>query len=329
MPKKNRTDDAVNSLSRIVQIKQRLLDGEELTIRELSETYGKHPETIKKDLSIIRNELSHKLVELSYDRSRKSYRLLGTNADNHLISALTILMVLYGCRALSTEEMQKLEQHVVQNFSENVQLRLKKYTSSFRFHYKPILDKNIMGVIRDVFNCIMEQRILRVEYVTIMKELEIYELQPYTLMFNEGYFYLAAIPKDSEQQQFKIYRIDQIVAYTVVKERFEANLHGTRYFKPGEFVNFSFLMHYGDFNTTIRLKMRPFIVSYFLAKFPVNRFISQTEEWITYECTVAYEDSALFWIFSERQWVEVLLPLSLRDKMRKTLAEMTEMYKLK
>ncbi|WP_171655713.1 helix-turn-helix transcriptional regulator [Paenibacillus foliorum] len=326
MPKSADSTDSVNSLSRIVQIKQRLLDGEELTLQELCDAYGKHAETIKKDISIIRNELAHKPIEIEYNRLRKSYRLLGSESENHFISALTVLMVLYGCRALSTEEMQRLESYVTDSFSPQVQQRLKKYTGSFRFHYKPILNKNILGTIEDLFRCIVEQHPLSITYLTILKEIEHHELLPYTLMFNEGYFYLAALPVGEPLQACKIYRIDQIMNYKIHKEQFETPQHGDRFFKPGEYVNFSFMMHYGEMNKVIRLKMLPFIESYFLAKFPVNRLIESNEEWIIYECTVAHEESALFWIFSERQWVEVLSPISLREKMKSTLTEMMKIY---
>lgn len=322
--------DALNSLSRVVQIMLRLLDGEELSVQELVSTYGKHAETIKKDIATIRGELLHKPVEIRYSRSERSYRLVGLgegSADNKFASALVLLMTMYGCRGLSEEEVKQAEGFIVVGFSPQVQQRLKKFAGSFRYHYKPILKKPIFGLVETIFECIVRQQTLRIRYVNILKETQSFDVHPFTLIFNEGYYYMIAEPKDARRVEGNIFRIDQIERYEALSEPFTVVQSGSDFFKPGEFANNSFYMHYGETLTVIRLRMRPYIESYFLAKFPVHEWIAGDEEWLTYECTVAHAESALFWIFSERQWVEVLSPQWLRDKVRDTLAEMIEMYR--
>lgn len=322
--------ELINSLSRVVQIMLRLLDGEELSVQELCAAYDKHPETIKKDIATIRNELMHKPVEIVYNRSRKSYKLTGLNdqaAGNTVSSALIVLMVMYGCRGLSAEEVQQVEHFVVSSFTSPLQQRLKKYASSFRYHYRPILKKPILDLIETAFQCIAKQQTMRITYTTIYKETQQYDVQPISLLYDEGYFYLIAEPIRMKRIEGNIFRIDQIDNYERLPEHFTVNQNGSDYFKPGEFHNYSFYMHYGESSTVIRLKMLPFIESYFLAKFPINSLIERTDEWLVYECTVSHAESSLFWIFSERQWVEVLSPLWLRDKVRSTLIEMMELYK--
>ncbi|TXK85121.1 YafY family protein [Paenibacillus sp. N3.4] len=322
--------ESINSLSRVVQIMLRLLDGEELSVQELCATYEKHAETIKKDIATIRNELMHKPVEIQYSRSKKSYKLVGLDdmsAGNTFSSALAVLMVMYGCRALSADEVQQVENFIVRSFTPQLQQRLKKFASSFRFHYKPILNKPLFEFIETAFQCIIRQQTMRVTYTTIYNVSQQYDIRPYTLIFDEGYFYLIAEPMGVKRVEGNIFRIDQFDKYEVLDDQFAVQQHGNDYFKPGEFANHSFFMHYGASTTVIRLKMQPFIESYFVAKFPVHQLIDRGEEWLVYECTVSHGESALFWIFSERHWVEVLSPLWLREKVKYFLMEMMEMYK--
>lgn len=322
--------DAINSLSRVVQIMLRLLDGEELSVQELCATYDKHAETIKKDIATIRNELMHKPVEIKYSRTKKSYRLVGLNEGNagsNFTSALVLLMVMYGCRGLSTEEVHQAECFIIGSFTPQLQQQLRKYASSFRYHYKPILKKPIFAFIETAFQCVVRQQMMRIKYTTIYKETQQFDIHPYTLIFDEGYFYLIAEPIGVKRVEGNIFRIDQIDKYEILSEQFAVQQHGNDYFKPGEFANYSFFMHYGESSTVIRLRMQPFIESYFMAKFPVHQLIEMSEQWLVYECTVSHAESSLFWIFSERQWVEVLSPLWLREKIRSTLIEMMELYK--
>ena len=319
----------LNSLSRVVQIMLRLLDGEELTVQELCSSYGKHAETIKKDIATIRNELLHKPVEVHYSRTRRSYKLVGideSDLQNKFGSALAVLMVMYGSRSLSLEEVRQAEQLVVSGFSPELRQRLMKFVNSFRFHYKPILQKPIFGLLETILECIVRQQVMRITYINIFKEMQYFDVHPSTLIFDEGYYYMVAEPEGVKRVEGNIFRIDQICRYEVLDERFIVRQDGSDFFKPGEFANSSFYMHQGETLTVIRLRMRPYIESYILAKFPIHQFIEGNEEWLVYECTVSHPESSLFWIFSERQWVEVLSPSWLRDKVKETLLEMMELY---
>ncbi|MFF2479387.1 helix-turn-helix transcriptional regulator [Paenibacillus sp. NPDC058071] len=321
--------ESTNSLSRVVQILLRLLDGEELSVQELCATYGKHAETIKKDIAIIRNELMHQPYEIAYKRSQKSYKLVGvdeTDASSRFSSALITLMTLYGSRGLCSEEMQQAESFIIGSFSAEQQKKLRKFASSYRFHYKPILERPVFELIDKSFQCIVRQQTMRIVYRTIHKETQYFEVQPYSLIYDEGYYYLIAEPVGAKRVEGNIFRIDQIMSCEATTESFAISQHGNDYFKPGEFANYAFFMHYGENSTVIKLRMRPFIESYFKAKFPVHRMIEADEEWLVYECTVAHAESALFWIFSERHWVELLSPLWLRDRVKHFLSKMMEMY---
>jgi hypothetical protein len=320
----------INSLSRVLQIMLRLLDGEELFLQELNTTYGKHNETIKKDIAIIRNELMHKPLEIQYSRSRRSYKLIGLDEENSgtkFSSAIVVLMVMYGCRGLSAEEVKQVEHFITGSFAPSMQQRLKKFASSYRFHYKPILKQPIFAFIELAFQCITRQQMIRITYTTIYHETQYFDIMPYTLIYDEGYFYLIAEPAGSKRVEGNIFRIDQISHYEVLNEPFTVQQHGTDYFKPGEFANHTFFMHYGESTMVIRLRMRPFIESYFVAKFPVHQLIERGEEWLIYECTVMHGESALFWIFSERHWVELLSPSWLRERVKYFLAEMLDLYR--
>jgi hypothetical protein len=109
-------------------------------------------------------------------------------------------------------------------------------------------------------------------------------------------------------------------------QKFTVNQNGNDYFKPGQYANMSIKMYSGDRAQKIKLKVQSHVVSYFEDQFPEHQFIEKTSNWSIYEIKVLNDEGALFWILSERNWVEVLEPIELREKLKAIIAEMAKLY---
>ena len=65
----------VNSLTRIVEIYEKLRQNGSIRVEQLALHYGKHPETIKKDIRYMKEALGSSGPAIDYDPATKLYKM--------------------------------------------------------------------------------------------------------------------------------------------------------------------------------------------------------------------------------------------------------------
>jgi predicted DNA-binding transcriptional regulator YafY len=317
----------MNSMQRILKITQALKNGETYSIDELSQEYGKHRETIKRDIGMIRESLTAEGIELIYRHHDKKYEARRTE---HIRpeQIFAILSVLHGSRTLSREEMKQMEETFSKLISKESQIRLKRMIASFQFHYHPRTNEPLLPNIELLLESIISQTALDITYVTAKSEKRHLRIAPFSIVFDEGYFYVVVrtLHNEANDEMRLNLRIDRIISMDWTELKFTIPQHGADYFKPGEYANKSAKMYSGERSVKIKLRMQSHVVSYFEDKFPVHTLIDKTKQTSTYEFEVMHEDGAIFWILSERDWVEVLEPLDLRMKIKAIIFDMAKRY---
>ncbi len=317
----------MNSMQRILKITQALKNGETYSIDELSQEYGKHRETIKRDIGMIRESLAAEGIELIYRHHEKKYE---ARRAEHIRpeQIFAILSVLHGSRTLSREEMKQMEETFGKLISKESQIRLKRMIASFQFHYHPRTNDPLLPSIDILLESIISQTALDITYVTAKSDKRHLRIAPFSIVFDEGYFYVVVrtMHKDPSDDLRLNLRIDRIVNMDWTDVKFSVPQHGADYFKAGEYANKSAKMYSGEQSIKIKLRMQSHVVSYFEDKFPVHTLIDKTKQSSTFEFEVMNEDGAIFWILSERDWVEVLEPLELREKIKSIILDMAKRY---
>ena len=234
-------------VERIINLYNRLYDGELLVKSEEAERFGVNERSIQRDIEDLRDYLADDPSEerdLVYDRRKGGY-LLVQKAYNRLTNSeiLAVCKILLESRAFVRDEMipiiDKLVQCCVPNENRK---KVSELIGNEKFHYiPPHHGKKYVSVMWDLASAVYEHRYIRGTYTKLKnKETVTRLLQPVGIMFSEFYFYLTAYISQSEEtpdvvkHDFPtIYRIDRIESYEVLDEHFHVPY--AERFEEGEF----------------------------------------------------------------------------------------------
>jgi predicted DNA-binding transcriptional regulator YafY len=313
-------------MQRILKIKQMLKNGESFSVDELSLEFGKHRETIKRDMRMIRESLERDGIELLYQRATGKYQIQQMDETISVAQVYTILSILHGNRCLNQEEYLMIENNLGRLLDRNSYQQLKKLIHSFNHHYRSTTDNALLDKIDLIIDSIMHQKTLAISYANALSETRELRINPYTIIFDEGYFYVIVRNPDHPEDKFWNLRIDRIKRCEQTSQTFVVDHNGPDFFKPGEYANYAINMFGGERPKQIKLRVRPNVVSYFEDKFPIFERIARDTGWNTYNVTVMNEEGAIFWILSERDWVEVLEPPEFRQKIKTIISNMGKLY---
>jgi predicted DNA-binding transcriptional regulator YafY len=194
-----RGDQMDKKVERIINLYNRLYDGEVLVKSEEAERFGVNERSIQRDIEDIRDYLADDPSEerdLIYDRRRGGY-LLVQKAYNRLTNSeiLAVCKILLESRAFVKDEMipiiDKLVQCCVPNENRK---KVSALIGNEKFHYiPPHHGKKYVSVMWDLASAVYEHRYIRVTYTKLKnKETVTRLLQPVGIMFSEFYYYLTA-----------------------------------------------------------------------------------------------------------------------------------------
>lgn len=307
-----------NSQERIVDICQRLIKGEEISVDHAVLMYGVHKETIKKDIYTLRNILRDYEVEFNDTyKIRESERLT-------VAEAIMILLMTYHSKSLNSTEVKTLQTKIVKQFSGAEQNRLRSFFNSYDFYYKEFVTKDLIQEIEKIFRAIVQKRLLSFEYVKPERTSKVRVIKPFTIIVHDSMYYLIGEELRSEKQNPVNFRLDRIRNLTCLNEHYQENEHER--FQPGMYINESFNMFTGKKERVI-LKIRPYVREYLLRKFPSAKSIKVDGDWEMYEVIVRGTVGILFWIMSQKADVEVVAPVHFREEVIATIESMIQVYK--
>ena len=310
----------VNSQLRILQIFLRLMQKERLSLEELQEEYGKHPETLKKDIEYIRIAFDH-VNKLKYDRLEKNY-FIEEDADILTIGdSLVFLLMLYHSRVLNQDECQLLVSKLIKSYSPDQQIKLRQFFESYKFHYKPVQDYELLSKINTLFNAILNQNIVQFDYLKDGKT-KTRKVIPYTVIFHDGMFYLAAHKSELENSKPVFWRLDKMSNVESLQERFRLEKH----IDLGEYRMQSFNMFTGEL-MKVRIKMKSHLQEYLYRECVKAEVIEKLDdEWSIYELEVRGTQGIILWLLQQKDEIEVLSPQSLRDEVKEIISRMYQVY---
>ena len=221
-------------VERIINLYNRLNDGEILVKADEASRFGVNERSIQRDLEDIRAYFANDMEsnrELVYDRSKKGYVLV-QNQKKSLTNSeiLTVCKILLESRSLTKEEMYPIIDKLLQccvpykNYRQVADL-----ISNEKFHYlEPHHGRKFVDDMWDISSAVYEHRLMRIRYQKLKEPDKVMRLiQPVGIMFSEYYFYLCAYISVSEEMPDvpkrpfpTIYRIDRIAEFEVLDEHF-------------------------------------------------------------------------------------------------------------
>lgn len=294
---------------RILGIFYRLMQGERVDVKSLSQEYGVSYKSISRDIGEIRIFLADnrdivKNMELKYSRDLKTYRI-----DNHNRLSpkelLLIIKILTGVRAVDKVELLDLF-HKMKNFTERDDRNILEYICAKEmYHYQGVSHfcTNFTDLIWKITHCIFRQNEITIVYSKMDGSQIERRVRPLSIMFSEFYFYLIAVSCDDEGSPH-YYRIDRISR--MVKHRENFQLTYSNRFDEGELRKKIQYMFPGE-SQKITFEFTGPSVQAVLDRLQTAKIIAKEGKKYLIEAEI-YGDGIKMFLLSQGHWVRVLKP---------------------
>ena len=178
------------------------------------------------------------------------------------------------------------------------------------------------SIFTDVNQAILDQVMIEITYDSYSSDkVSVRKVNPYHMMFREGYWYLIA--HCHQREEIRIFRIDRIIDLTLTDQRFQ--LPGD--FSIGEYLKDSWQLGKGEPNT-VTVRFEP----------PISRLIKENTWHHTQEIEELPDGSLILtvrvegtweikkWILSWGRGAECLEPKELREEIRRELSNLVGRY---
>ncbi|WP_066894684.1 helix-turn-helix transcriptional regulator [Clostridium nigeriense] len=310
---------------RILELNDRFNKGEVIEKEYISRVFGVEKRTIQRDIKVLNNYyikvdgLSPRRIH--YSRKKNGHELL--NRKSNLIESdiFAVSKILLDSRAFSNEEINRIINALVQNYNDGS--IIKKLISNELFHYvSPSHNRNIVDFLWKISQSILEKNIVNVSYMRQDKVIKQHKLKPLGLVFNEYYFYLLAeiVRKDKYYQA--VFRVDRFQEYIITEEKFKVDYKDR--FEEGEYRKRIHFMYQGEL-MNIQFKFGGDSLEAVLDRIPTARVIGRDEDKYVINAEV-YSKGIIMWLLSQREYIEVIRPNSLREEMKEIARNIYNLY---
>ena len=314
-----------NKIFRILNLYERLSHGNVINKRQIAEHYHVTLKSIQRDISDLNEYYS--LVnnsgnKIKYIPKVKGYQLI--NRSNSILSdsdVFALIKVLLESRAFSEEEMKRVITTFLSQCDDKESVK-RAVQNELYYYIPPQHAKNIIDFIWQIGLSIQHFQYAVVKYNRqdgIIKE---HRLKPLGLIFSEYYFYLVAEICGVENDHPAVFRVDRFQSYSTAEEHFSIPYKDR--FEENEFHKRIQFMYPGDL-IHLQFKFWGASLEAVLDRIPTAKVIGYDGEKAIIEAEV-YDRGIEMWLLSQREFLEVTKPESLRKEMVETLKKMLGNY---
>lgn len=313
---------------RMLSLFERLTKGESIRKAEEAARFGVDAKSIQRDIEDLRvyfQETWASPAVLYYSREERGYRL-----DRQFQTKLTapeilvIGKVLLESRCLAQKEMVDLLGKLTNVCEPDTGKQIADILRNEQFHYFPVRQgEKLIPKIWNLSRAVREYYLVEILYRKERKAQPVKRtIEPLGVIYSEYYFYLVANIHGQDYPFPAVYRIDRIEQLNLLQERFKP-VYSKR-FEEGEFRKRIQFMKPGPLQT-IRFRFWGPSPEAALDRFPNGKIVNRTKDAVTIEAEV-YGEGVVMWLLSQAEFLEVLQPKSLRDKMQQTIDMMRQNY---
>lgn len=295
---------------RMIYIYERLNKGELIIKEQLADELCVTPKTIQRDIDELRIYLAetHSMEEdvlIKYDRRKKGYYLIRFEREwftNKEILALC--KILLESRAFNKDDLHKLINKLLMQVVPKDKKYINEIIQNEYRNYIPLRhNKELLNPLWELSQFIIEKEIIRFDYTRKDGNGKERIVKPISIMFSEYYFYLIAFENnDSEEDKFKIFRVDRIENITKVNQKFKQPYN--KRFNDGEFRKRIQFMYTGNLEE-IKFKCKKHSLEAVLDRLPTAEIINEENGVYTIKAE-AYGEGIDMWIRSQGENIEFL-----------------------
>ena len=159
--------------------------------------------------------------------------------------------------------------------------------------------------------------------MTVRKDGAWYQISPWALMWNDGYYYLVAY--DAEENLIKHYRVDKMMKISVVDEKRKGQ-ELFRKFSTPRYYKSLFGMNSGK-ETNVTLEAANHMVGILIDRFGKDIFIDKKDDdHFRTTVNVTVSSSFLGWIMSLGEDIRIVYPKSVVDMMAREAQRLAAQY---
>jgi predicted DNA-binding transcriptional regulator YafY len=318
-----------NKSYRLLYMFHKLIRGNSIVKKELSEYFSVDDKTIQRDLNELRAYLYETNSEwgnntIHYDHRSRSYRLV--KQEEYFFTdeeTLALAKILLDSRAFNIDEMTQILNKLLLHIDPSQRSCIKKAILNESYHYiGPQHGKGLLSLLWNLSLSIQGQNIIRITYCRMDGTINDWELEPQGLIFSEFYFYLIAQIHNGQYDSPAIFRIDRIQTFIESGQHFSVPY--TERFQEGEFRKRIQFM-YGGKLLKVKFAFWGSSLEAILDRLPTARIIGQEGNKIILEAEV-YGDGIKMWFLSQGECLEVLEPNWFREDMKNKVLEMATVY---
>lgn len=307
--------------SRVLRLQAKLLNGEIVNKLEEADYYNVDERTIQRDIATIKDFFSTDaanrgiLNTVVYDSEAGGYRL-ETSYKRTLSNAetLAVCKILLDSRAFLKDEMKEILDKLISNcVPEKNRKLVKDLIGNEEYHYIELKHGiDFLDTLWAFGQAIRACQYVEMEYRrTKDKAIVKRKIKPVAIMFSEYYFYITAFIDDKKVKESfdvlndaypTIYRVDRIVSYKVLEERFKMP-YADR-FQEGEFRKKIQFMYGGKLNK-IRFEYTGPDVNAVLDRLPTAKVESEKDGVYRIKAEV-FGTGIDMWIRSQGEYVKVI-----------------------
>lgn len=315
--------------TRVLYMLQQLLQKNRIEKENIQNLFQIDSRTFERDIATLRTFLSQNIeydqnLILEYEYQEKYYYL--SNYDNSQLTSKEVLMLiklLLGSRALCLEELNQMINSLKAQLSSDERKEIDSFIRNERHHFTPLKHgRKLLNHMWDFSQAIEENRAICMEYKKANNTIESYIVHPVGLVFTDYYFYAVSYVKNKDIPYPISFRLDRILSYEILNEQFK--IPYSQRFEAGDFHNKINMMYQGEL-IKFTFRFTGHSVEAVLDKFPVSRVIEEGDGYCIIEA-ISYEQGLLMWLFSQGEWIKVLTPNDLVEKVKDKLNKMMSLY---
>lgn len=315
--------------TRILYVLEQLIKRNEVKKDEIQEMFQIDNRTFERDIATLRTYLGQRIGFLGdrmieYDYQKKSY-YLSDESNSKLTSkqVLVLMKLLLGTRSLAVEELDEMIEALCASLDLKEKKKIQSFIGNERLHFTPLKhDQKLVDRIWDFSSAIDQFKKIKMEYKKASNEIGFYTVAPVGLVFCDFYFYVVSYVTDRSIPYPISFRVDRILFYEILNESFK--IPYSHRFESGDFRNKINMMYQGEL-IKFSFRFTGHSVEAVLDKFPVSRIIKEGDGYCIIEA-MSYEQGLLMWILSQGEWIKILTPNDLVEKMKVKLSKIMDLY---
>ncbi|WP_195514081.1 helix-turn-helix transcriptional regulator [Turicibacter sanguinis] len=315
--------------TRILYVLEQLLKKNEVKKDEIQEMFKIDNRTFERDIATLRSYLGQRIGcledrRIEYDYQKKTYYLSdGGNCKLTSQQVLVLMKLLLGTRGLTVEELDEMIEALCAALDLEEKKRIQSFIGNERLHFIPLKhNKKLVDRIWDFSLAIDKPQKIKMEYKKANNRINFYTIAPVGLVFCDFYFYVVGYVVDRSNPYPISFRLDRILSYEILNESFK--IPYSHRFETGDFRNKINMMYQGEL-IKFTFRFTGHSVEAVLDKIPVSRILEEGDRYYIIEA-VSYEQGVLMWILSQGEWIKLLTPNDLVEKMKVKLSHMIELY---